>query len=138
MPRGGEAAREHGSSEALTRPAAASITAVEEAKRELLTAVPSPRGFQRRSIADALLAFEERLRDAAELINTSKVGPEALPDRFTGAIANAQARAERLRLDAPTLDYESLISVLADLMEPLDVFGDTEDGTTPDQSTRRR
>ena len=73
------------------------------------------------------------MRDAADLISASNAG-----DRFAGAIVEALRRAERLRLDAPTLDYESLVSVLADLIEPLDVFGEAEGGTTPGQSTSRR
>ena len=32
--------------------------------------------------------------------------------------------AERLRLEAPALDFESLVMVLKDLIAPLDVFSD--------------
>jgi hypothetical protein len=98
---------------------AASLDLVEEAKRQLMTAVPSPRGIPSRSIAEALLAFEERLRDAADLISASE-GQTEVGERFAAAIAEALRRAERLRFDAPPLDYESLVSVLADLIEPLD------------------
>jgi hypothetical protein len=134
VPRGGEAARGQGRGQALSH--AAIVGAVEEAKRELLSAVPSPRGIQRRPIVDALVAFEERLRDADDLISASNVAP-ALRGRFARAIEEALRRADRLRLDAPELDYESLVSVLADLIEPLDVLGEAEGGTR-DQSTSRR
>lgn len=73
---------------------------------------------------DALIAFEERLRDAADLIDSSDASPAR--DRLAAGLAEALARAERLRLDAPVLDYESLVSVFADLIEPLEVFGDPE------------
>jgi hypothetical protein len=38
----------------------------------------------------------------------------------------AMRAAERLRLDAPDLDYEALVGVLADLMDPLAPFEDAE------------
>ncbi len=93
---------------------------VETAKRELLIAVPSPRGVPGRPIAEALIAFEERLREAGEIL------PAAHParDNFRDAIAEALRRAERVRLDAPALDYEGLVTVLADLIEPLDALAE--------------
>ena len=102
---------------------AAVIAAVEEAKRELLTAVPSPRGRPSRHLAEALLGFEERLREAAELIRGG-TSPAAAGNESVSAIEESLRRAERLRLDAPALDYETLVTVLADLIEPLDVFAD--------------
>jgi hypothetical protein len=98
---------------------AAVIAAVEEAKRELLTSVPSPRGIPGRHLADALLGFEERLREAAGMIPVGSPSPVLL-----SAIEESLRRAERLRLDAPALDYEALVAVLADLMEPLDAFAE--------------
>ena len=84
------------------------------------------------------MAFEERLRDAADLLAGSAA--DATRERFAAGIAEALRRAERLRLDAPALDYESLVSVLADLIEPLDVFADADADSEagPDQSTSLR
>ena len=101
----------------------AGVAAVEEAKRELLTAVPSPRGIPARQIADALLGFEERLREASEIIRGGDPS-SATREAHVAAIEEALRRAERLRLDAPALDYEALVAILADLIEPLDVFAD--------------
>jgi hypothetical protein len=99
------------------------VAAVEEAKRELLTAVPSPRGIPARQIADALLGFEERLREASEIIRAGDPS-SGTRQAHVVAIEEALRRAERLRLDAPALDYEALVAILADLIEPLDVFAE--------------
>lgn len=86
------------------------LARIERAKADLVTAVPSPRGIPGRPLADALLAFEEGLRDAAS--------PD-VPEGWRTAIDESLRRAERLRLEAPSLDYEGLVGVLAALMEPL-------------------
>lgn len=99
------------------------IAAVEDAKRELVTAVPSPRGVPGRHLAEALALFEDGLREATALIR--EAGPSTSGrDVLLSAIEESLGRAERLRLEAPALDYETLVGILADLMEPLDVFGE--------------
>lgn len=95
---------------------------METAKRELLTAAPSPRGVPGRSLAEALLAFEEGLRGAAPLLQTPNA--TSLLTTCAAAIEEALRRAERLRLEAPMFDHEGLLSVLADLIEPLDAFAE--------------
>ncbi len=125
MSRGRQAARGHGGPETLN---ARVVAVVEAAKRELLTAVPSPRGVPGRPIADALIAFEERLRQAGDLISATNVERET-GNRFATAISEALRRAERLRLEAPILDYEGLVAVLADLLDPLDVFAEEPGGS---------
>ena len=97
------------------------IGVVEGAKRELLTAVPSPRGVPARQFADALLAFEERLREALEMLSA---WPSGSREALVPAIEEALRRAERLRIGAPSLDYEALVAILADLIEPLDVLAE--------------
>ena len=87
---------------------------VERAKADLVEAVPSPRGVPRRPLAEALAAFEEGLREAAALADP--------PAAWRTAIDESLRRAERLRLDAPELDYEGLVAVLAELMAPLDAL----------------
>jgi hypothetical protein len=105
--------------------AGAVVAAVEEAKRELLTAVPSPRGVPIRQIADALLAYEQRLGEALELTSAWVPGAGGV---LASAIEEALRRAERLRVGAPPLDYEALVAVIADLMEPLDAFAEERVG----------
>jgi hypothetical protein len=87
---------------------------IERAKADLVGAVPSPRGVPGRPLADALASFEEGLREASSLGQP--------PDRWRAAIDESLRRAERLRLGAPSLDYEGLVAALADLMAPLDVL----------------
>lgn len=90
------------------------LARIERAKADLVEAVPSPRGIPGRPLADALASFEEGLREAASARD--------LPAEWRAAIRESLDRAERLRLEAPPLDYEGLVTVLADLMAPLDAF----------------
>ena len=90
------------------------LVGIERAKADLVAAVPSPRGVPGRPLADAVAAFEDGLREAASA--------PGVPDGWKGAIRESLRRAERLRLEAPALDYEGLVGALADLMAPLDVL----------------
>ena len=92
------------------------LTRIERAKADLVEAVPSPRGVPGRPLADALVAFEEGLREAAASLEA------ASRQEWRAAVDESLRRAERLRLEAPALDYEGLVTVLADLMAPLDAF----------------
>ena len=87
---------------------------IERAKADLVAAVPSPRGVPGRPLADALAAFEDGLREAVARPDVS--------ERWRTGIDESLRRAERLRLEAPVLDYEGLVTALADLIEPLDVL----------------
>lgn len=110
-----------------SEPFAAVLERVEAAKRELLTAVPSPRGIPARQLAEALLAFEERLREAGDLMSGwQDPASEAVRSACAGAVREALRRAERLRLEGPALDYEGLVAVLDDLIEPLEAFAEAE------------
>jgi hypothetical protein len=103
------------------------VDRVEAAKRGLVAAVPSPRGAPGRPLAEALLAFEDGLRQADVRMDAWRL-PE-LDDAWLAcrdALAAALDRAERLRLEAPALDYEGLVAVLGDLLAPLEAFGDAE------------
>ncbi|MGH2683930.1 MAG: hypothetical protein ACRDJP_00495 [Actinomycetota bacterium] len=114
---------EHPSREAFERV----LTTVERAKRELLAAMPSPRGIPGRPLADALVDFESELHQAAAAMpawrapETEDVWRECLE-----AIHAALVAAERLRVEAPALDYEGLVAVLADLMAPLEAFEEAD------------
>ena len=46
--------------------------------------------------------------------------------RCDAGIRVALERAERLRLDAPPLDYEALVASLGDLIAPLEAFEEAE------------
>ena len=92
---------------------------VERAKSALVEVVPSPRGIPGSPLAEALLAFEANLRQARETLQQDAASPAPAA---LSAIDESLARAQRLRLAAPSLDYEGLVSVLADLMAPLEVF----------------
>jgi hypothetical protein len=105
----------------------ATVVAVERAKDALVAAVPSPRGKQRRTVAEAVLGFEEGIREAASLMHAWRTTDVEEDWRACArGIDEAIRRAERLRLDAPPLDYEGLVAVLAELIAPLEVFGDAE------------
>ncbi len=100
---------------------------VEDAKRALLAAVPSPRGIPASSTAEAVLAFEQGLRSARDLMpGWRQVRTEDAWRRCDDGIRRSSELAERLRLDAPALDYEGLVAVLGDLIAPLEAFEDAE------------
>ncbi|MDQ4005647.1 MAG: hypothetical protein M3135_05015 [Actinomycetota bacterium] len=107
------------------------LAAVEEAKRSLLTAMPSPRGVPLRSLADALIDFESGLRQAEALMPawaTTETDP--VRQACEEAIRVALDASERLRSKAPALDYEGLVAVLGDLMAPLEAFEEAESTPT--------
>lgn len=102
------------------------VAAVEEAKAQLVATVPSPRGIPGRPVAEALMVFEAELRRAVELLDHWQPAAPVLLRACVGAIDESLRRAERLRLEAPALDYEGLVTVLGDLMAPLDAFVEVE------------
>ena len=98
------------------------LLVVEQAKEQLVRAVPSSRA-PGHPLADSLLSFEQGLRDAEQRMDAWRDG--ALEREWLAcrdAIVESLARAERLRLEAPELGFESLIGTIADLIAPLDVF----------------
>ena len=96
---------------------------VEHAKEALVSATPSPRGIPPRSLAEALLDFEHALSDAAAAMPAWRTDEtRAVWESCARAIERSLTEAERLRLEAPSLDYESLVAVLADLIAPLEAF----------------
>lgn len=90
-------------------------------------AMPSPRGIPGAELPGALLGFETALREASgEMAGWRTSETEGIWQRCEVAIEDALAEAERLRLAAPNLGYESLVAVLADLMDPLATFEEAE------------
>jgi hypothetical protein len=102
------------------------IDVVERAKVALVAAVPSPRGVVDRSLAEAVLAFEDGLRQAETEMKRWPLGSDHVRRICEAAIEESLRRAERLRLEAPALDAEGLITVLGDLIAPLDTFSEAE------------
>jgi hypothetical protein len=102
------------------------LALVEQAKEHLVTAVPSPRGVASRPLAEALLAFEERLREARQALPVREAATDVIWNRCSTAIDESLRLAEKLRLEAPPLDYEGLVNVLAELISPLEAFADAE------------
>jgi hypothetical protein len=98
------------------------LEAVEGAKAALVRAVPSPRGVPG-PLAESLQAFERGLRDAMEGMDGWRTPEtERVWRSCRDGLSEALRRAERLRLEAPPLDYESLVAVLGELIAPLDSF----------------
>lgn len=71
-------------------------------------------------------AFEDGLGRAAAELDGWRTGDPDIRRSCRLGIEEALARAERLRLESPALDYEGLVTVLGDLMAPLDVFAEAE------------
>jgi hypothetical protein len=111
----------------ITRGFAVVAGHVDRAKSALLESVPSPRGVPGRPLAEALLEFEGAIRDAMGSMDGWRAPPtEAAWRECEAALGEALVTAERLRLEAPPLDYESLVTVLGDLMDPLHVFEEAD------------
>ena len=100
------------------------LSTVERAKEAIVSAVPSPRG-RARPLADALVEFEDGLREAEE-----RMGSWRRPDReaqwtaCASGLVEALRRAEELRLEAPVLTFESLVARIGELIDPLEPFGE--------------
>jgi hypothetical protein len=97
---------------------------VDRGKDALTSAVPGPRR-PGRLVAEALLEFEGALAEAGSAMPAWRVPEtEETWHSCSEALQESSRRAERLRLEAPALDFESLVMVLKDLIEPLEVFDD--------------
>jgi hypothetical protein len=103
------------------------VERVEAGKRELVAAVPSPRGVPGRPLAEALVGFEDGLRQAeAGMDDWRLLDVDDIWRACRDALGEARRRAERLRLEAPAVDYEGLVAVLGELLAPLDAFVEAE------------
>jgi hypothetical protein len=99
------------------------LALVERAKEELVSALPSPRGVQRVPLAEALFRFERDLGYAVEEMEGRRRAGDVWR-AWRDALDESLGRAERLRLEAPELDYEGLVAVLAELIDPLEAFAE--------------
>lgn len=97
---------------------------IERAKAALVSAVPTGRA-EGTPLAEALHAFEVALRRAgAGMAGWRTRETEGAWEACSAGLNEASQRAERLRLEAPSLDYEGLVMTLGDLIAPLEAFGD--------------
>lgn len=98
------------------------IEHVERGKAALVSAVPTARN-EGLPLAEAVHAFEAALREAGDRMDGWR-SPETEEwwQACSSSLAEASRRAERLRLEAPALDYEGLVMTLGDLMAPLEAF----------------
>lgn len=95
---------------------------VEEAKEALVDAMPRARA-PGRPLADALLDFEEGLREASARMGGWRHEAVAEEwDRCSAGLRGALRRAEELRLGAPDLTFDALAFTVQDLMSPLEPF----------------
>lgn len=96
---------------------------LEPAKEALTQVMPTTR-LPGRPLADALLAFEERLSRAAGAMTAwRRLEVEEVWSSCDAGVAEARTRAARLRMDPPDLGgFEGLIWAVGELLEPLEVF----------------
>jgi hypothetical protein len=99
------------------------LVLMEEGKEQLLAAVPTAR---RRGLppAEAVLGFELCLREAQAAMKSWRDDRlEAEWVACSEALEESLRRAQRLRMEAPDLEFESLLAAVGDLIDPLDAFG---------------
>jgi hypothetical protein len=98
------------------------VERIERGKGALVSAVPGRRS-EGTPLAEALHAFESALRQARDGMEGWRT-PE-IEDSWqacSAGLEEAAQKAERLRLQAPSLDFEGLVMVLGNLIAPLDPF----------------
>jgi hypothetical protein len=100
---------------------------VEMAKEALVAAVPSGRG-RGTPLVEALLSFDQALRRARAAMPSWRCEEVEREWRACdeGLIEVARA-AEALRLEAPSLGFESLLTRIGGLIDPLGVFEEAAD-----------
>ena len=106
---------------------ASCLALVEQAKEHLLDVVPSARrpGIP---LAEGLLGFDASLRGAQQAMHGWR--DDLVREQWDAcerALTESLLRAERLRLDAPDLEFEPLLAAVTELIEPLDAFEDAAD-----------
>ena len=88
--------------------------------------VPAPRR-EPVPLAEALHGFERELGEVrARMDGWRTEGTRAVWGRCAEGLDRAASAAERLRLEAPSLDFESLVLSLGDLIEPLEAFEEAD------------
>jgi hypothetical protein len=100
---------------------------VERSKEALLAAVPRGRG-EGAPLAEALAAFEDRLREANQSLQGWPAGADVTERRaIADALEQSLRRAESLRLGASPHGYEQLYALLGEILDPLDAVSEAGD-----------
>ncbi len=104
------------------------IPALERAKAALTASIPSTR-LPGRPLAEALLEFEEGLREVRREMDAWRVHEvEEAWLRASDGLGEAMALAARVRTHAPGPEgYEQLIGLIGDLIRPLESFSAAAD-----------
>jgi hypothetical protein len=103
---------------------AEAVERIERGKAALVSAVPTAR-TEGTPLAEALQAYEAGLRGARQAMERWRTPEmEGSWQECSAGLDEAARRAERLRLEAPSLDFEGLVMVLGDLIAPLEPFAD--------------
>jgi hypothetical protein len=100
------------------------LSEVEGAKAAVIEAIPGSR-VPGRSLAEAMLAFEDGLRAAGLEMHRWRA-PELEREWLEASegLRSSLALAERLRTEGvEPADYEALIGAIGDLLAPLEAFG---------------
>jgi hypothetical protein len=99
---------------------------IEAGKAAIVGAVPTAR-VEGRPVAEALLEFEAELRAARERMDSWRRSEHwRLWAACRDGLDDALRMAEGARLQAPSLDFESLVELIGRLLEPLDPFAEAE------------
>jgi hypothetical protein len=99
---------------------------IEAGKAALVGAVPTAR-VEGRPVADALSEFEDELRAGRERMDAWRRSEhQSLWAACRDGLEDAVRLAEGARLQAPSLDFESLVDLIGRLLEPLDPFAEAE------------
>jgi hypothetical protein len=97
---------------------------VEQAKEALVAAAPGRRGAAV-PVAEALWSFETQIEEARKRMPGWRTArTEDVWLTCLSALEQSAGAAEELRLGAPPEGYEELYARLADIIEPLEAFGD--------------
>ena len=99
------------------------VASVERAKEALVAAAPGRRG-PGLELAEALWAFETGIQEARiRMAGWRSAETEEVWRLCVSALEQSAGAAEELRLGAPPDGYEELYARLAEVMEPLEAFG---------------
>jgi hypothetical protein len=99
---------------------------IEAGKAALVGVVPTAR-VEGRPVADALSEFEDELRAGRERMDAWRRSEhQGLWAACRDGLEDALRLAEAARLQAPSLDFESLVDLIGRLLEPLDPFAEAE------------
>jgi hypothetical protein len=99
------------------------VRVVEAAKESVVSSLPRAR-TPGRPLAEALVEFEDGLREAAEKMPAwREPALQAEWEACRAGLREALALAEHLRLDAPEMGFDQQAFTIQDLIAPLDAFG---------------